>query len=263
MGIWRRRKRLLELPVLLALAMPAAADDDGKWIEIRDCRLIAHAANDGDSFHVRGGGREYLVRLYFVDAPEHSRQVPERVREQADWFGTTEEQILQQGALAATRVAEWLDRPFTIHTQLIDARGASSMQRVFAMVEVGDRYLCELLVEHGLARIHGIRRNLDDGTFRWDHVRKLEALEAKAKAAGSGLWGDGKSSPAAKVLRRITLARDVQFFTAAAMPTFRGMLKKGDIVEVLSEAPGLVAVRAPFRGKTEPGHCRRQDLVGQ
>jgi hypothetical protein len=147
---------------------------------------------------------------------------------------------------------------------MIDARGASSMQRVFAMVKVDDRYLCERLVEHGLARIHGIRRNLHDDTFRWDHVRKLEALEAKAKAAKVGLWGDGtadgKASPEARVLRRVTLTRDIQFFTAGALPTFRGMLKKGDVVEVLSEARELVAVRAPFRGKTEQGNCRRQDL---
>jgi len=249
--------------MLLLLAVGGAAvsaPEEEKWIEIPDCRLIENASNDGDSFHLRGGDREYLVRLYFVDAPEHSRQIPERVREQADWFGTTEEQVLQQGALAATQVAEWLDRPFTIYTQMIDARGASSMQRVFAMVKVGDRYLCELLVENGLARIHGIRRNLDDGTFRWDHVRKLEALEAKAKAAKVGLWGDGNSSAAMKVLRRVTLTRDVPFYTAGAMPNFRGMLKKGDVVEVLSEKDNLAEVSAPFRGKTEPGNCRLQDL---
>ncbi len=252
------KRGMAGLLLLLALAMPGTAEE--KWIEIPDCRLIAHASNDGDSFHVRGGDQEYLVRLYFVDAPEHSRQIPERVREQADWFGTTEERVLQQGALAATRVAEWMNRPFTIYTQLIDARGASSMQRVFAMVKVGDRYLCELLVENGLARIHGIRRNLHDGTFRWDHVRKLESLEAKAKAARVGLWGDGKASPEAGVLRRVTLTRDVPFYTAGAMPTFRGMLKKGDVVEVLSETRELLAVRGPFRGKTEAGNCRRQDL---
>lgn len=256
------KRQLAKVLVLLALVVPAVADED-KWIEIPDCRLIVHAANDGDSFHVRGDGREYLARLYFVDAPEYSRQIPERVREQADWFGTTEENVLRHGELAAARVTEWLDRPFTLYTQMIDARGASSMQRVFAMVKVDDRYLCELLVENGLARIHGIRRNLHDGTFRWDHVRKLESLEKKAKAAKVGLWGDGKASPVVKVLRRVTLTRDVPFYTAGALPTFRGTLKKGDIVEILSDAPLLVAVRAPFRGKTEHGNCRRQDLVGQ
>ncbi len=175
---------------LLVATVVAAAED--KWIEIPNCRLIAHEANDGDSFHVRGGGREYLVRLYFVDAPERSMQIPARVREQADWFGTTGENVLRHGELATARVAEWLGQPFTMYTQLIDARGASKKQRVFAMVKVGDRYLCELLVEHGLARIHGFRRNLHDGTFRWDHVRKLEALEKKAKAAGAGVWGKKK-----------------------------------------------------------------------
>jgi len=178
------------LLALSAVAVAAAAEE-AKWIEIADCQLIANAANDGDSFHVRGGGREYLVRLYFVDAPEHSLQIPARVREQAEWFGTTEANVLRCGGLAAERVAEWLDRPFTLYTQMIDARGASRVQRVFAMIKVDDRYLCERLVENGLARIYGIRRHLHDGTLRWDYVRKLEALEKKAKAARAGLWGGG------------------------------------------------------------------------
>jgi endonuclease YncB( thermonuclease family) len=176
--------------VMASLVAGVSADEDA-WITIPDCRLVAHAANDGDSFHVRGGGREYFVRLYFVDAPESSMQIPARVREQAEWFGTTETNVLHHGELAKTRAAAWLDRPFTLYTQMIDARGASRVQRVFAMVKVDDRYLCELLVENGLARIYGIRRNLHDGTFRWDYIRKLEALEKKAKAAKTGLWGGG------------------------------------------------------------------------
>lgn len=185
------KRQLAGLLVWLAVYAAGAAAEP-EWIEIPDCRLITHAANDGDSFHVRGGGREYLARLYFVDAPEHSRQIPARVREQAEWFGTDERNVLRHGALAATRVAEWLKQPFTMYTQMIDARGASRKQRVFAMIKVDDRYLCERLVENGLARIYGIRRNLHDGTFRWDYIRKLEALEKKAKAAGTGLWGPEK-----------------------------------------------------------------------
>jgi len=185
---WNRIGAWTGLMVLLAVG--AGAREEAAWIEIPDCRLIKNDANDGDSFHVRGGGREYLVRLYFVDAPEHSMQIPKRVREQADWFGTTEASVLRHGELAAAQVAKWLEQPFTLYTQLIDARGASRMQRVFAMVKVGDRYLCERLVENGLARIYGIRRNLHDGTFRWDFIRKLEGLEKKARAAGAGLWED-------------------------------------------------------------------------
>jgi len=197
------------LIMLLTLFVATSGSAAEKWMVIHDCRLIANAANDGDSFHVRGGGREYLARLYFVDAPESSMQVPARVREQAGWFGTTEKRVLEQGALASARVAEWLDQPFTLYTQLIDAGGASRTPRVFAMVRIGDRYLCELLVENGLARIYGIRRHLHDGTSRWDHVHKLEALEKKAKAAGAGIWGTPrlrrsveKSKPSTRGSRR-------------------------------------------------------------
>jgi len=52
--------------------------------------------------------REFIFRLYFVDAPETDSSVKDRVREQAGYFGVSEEEVLQAGAAAKKFAAEWL-----------------------------------------------------------------------------------------------------------------------------------------------------------
>src|ERR1041385_5158671 len=57
-----------------------------EWTIFEECRLIDHPSNDGDSFHVSHGNKEYLFRLYLVDAPETNGRNPERLIEQAKYF---------------------------------------------------------------------------------------------------------------------------------------------------------------------------------
>ncbi len=256
----------------LAASMALAAPP--RWRTLENCVLIAHAANDADSFHVRYKRKSYIVRLYFVDAPETSvhPRAPERVPEQAAWFETTEAQVLHYGAVAADYALTLLrSTPFTVHTRLIDARGASTEPRVFALVEVDGRYLCELLTERGYARVHGFRQDLPDGTPWLRHVKRLQRVERDAKARRAGLWsghravtaiGGGAGAfapdPAATA---VTLARDVPFYTSGSSPTFRGTLRQGDTLYLLSEPRReMVEVQAPFRGVMETGQCRRSDL---
>ena len=52
------------------LSCVAVARADEQWVTYKDCRYLPNAANDGDSFHVRAAGKEYIFRLYFVDTPE-------------------------------------------------------------------------------------------------------------------------------------------------------------------------------------------------
>lgn len=255
---------------LLFFFILPGVDASGTWTVLKDCVLVENASNDADSFHVRHGNDEYLLRLYFVDAPETNARFPDRVREQAEWFGTTEERVLHVGEAATVYVTRLLgSRPFTAYTQFIDARGASSMDRVFAMVKVDGRYLCELLVQQGFARIYGIRRDLPDGTPRRRHERRLADLEKEARWRKAGLWGDRESALVAgagagrgrvAAVRTVTLTRDTAFYTTGMLPTFRGYLRKGDVVELLSASGDLVQVRAPFRGHMEAGQCRRGDL---
>src|SRR5439155_1807394 len=70
-----------------AVVTLAARDGSKQWIVLNNCRLIANAANDGDSFHVSAGEKEYIFRLYLVDAPETDEMTPGRLVEQANYFG--------------------------------------------------------------------------------------------------------------------------------------------------------------------------------
>ncbi|MFN2509469.1 MAG: hypothetical protein ABR589_11940, partial [Chthoniobacterales bacterium] len=65
------------------------------WVVMKDCRLESDESNDADSFHIKAGGKKYIFRLYFVDAPETDAGFPERVEEQAKYFGITSAQALQ------------------------------------------------------------------------------------------------------------------------------------------------------------------------
>ena len=261
--------------LLLSGGAGAADEDSPAWTELKRCVLLENPANDADSFHVRHGKKEYFLRLYFVDAPETNKRFPDRVREQAEWFGTTDAMIIHFGEASAAYVHQLLGKPFTVYTQFIDARGASSEQRLFAMVKVGDRYLCELLVEQGFARIYGIRRDLPDGTPHRRHERRLAELEKQAQWKKTGIWsglksalvpgaapagGKKASGKSAEPARTVTLSRDTAFYTATAMPTFRGNLRKGDAVQVISVQGDMAVVQAPFRGNLETGRCHRKDL---
>jgi hypothetical protein len=103
--MWRRfplcKLALIFAGVLWIAAVDAAARGESKgWIVLKDCRLIANPANDGDSFHVSVGDKEYLFRLYFVDAPETDAMNPGRLVEQAKYFTITVPQTIEVGQAA-------------------------------------------------------------------------------------------------------------------------------------------------------------------
>jgi hypothetical protein len=59
------KSALVAVAILWTAAGDLGARDGSKeWIVLNNCRLIANPANDGDSFHVSAGEREYIFRLY-------------------------------------------------------------------------------------------------------------------------------------------------------------------------------------------------------
>jgi hypothetical protein len=84
--------RALLIWVALWLAI-AATGASGDWVTLENCRLVPNPANDGDSFHVSADAKEYLFRLYFVDAPETDAANPARLIEQAKHFGISVPQL--------------------------------------------------------------------------------------------------------------------------------------------------------------------------
>ena len=50
------------IPLLCLLATSLARGAEDKWVTYENCQLLPNASNDGDSFHVRASGREYIRR---------------------------------------------------------------------------------------------------------------------------------------------------------------------------------------------------------
>lgn len=160
------------------------------WRTLEGTAYVENPANDGDSFHAKRNTRDYVLRLYFVDAPETDDRFPERLKEQADYFGVTVEQVVAGGVEAARRVEERIkDKKLEVHTRYEDARGAGRKKRYYAMVRVEERWISEWLVEQGLARVHGVGRDLPDGSSAQKQWNRLRKLEKEAKEAKRGLWG--------------------------------------------------------------------------
>ena len=149
------------------------------WITLDNCQLVPNKANDGDSFHVRANDTEYLVRLYFVDAPETASVGPERLIEQAEYFGVSVPQVIEIGLDAKKFVDAKLSEPFTVITRLAEGLGRSKIERVYGLVRTRDGDLGEQLVANGLARIHGVH----PGTAR---RLKWTGRNSEARAVGAG-----------------------------------------------------------------------------
>lgn len=166
----------------------------------QNCTLAEYRNNDGDSFKVRlADGRVEEFRLYFVDTPESAFKRyaggdsnHERIRKQAaDLGGITPEQAVETGKRAKAFTLGLLEgRPFTLFT-CWDSPYQDQRYHAFVEVEEGGRprWLHELLVERGFARILTKPADLPDGTPAERHKQHLRAMESQAKKAQAGAWG--------------------------------------------------------------------------
>jgi endonuclease YncB( thermonuclease family) len=181
--------------VVCLSASESVAAPSKPWVMLTNCQYLANAENDGDSFRVRGGTNEFIVRLYFVDAPETNLRYPERTREQSEYFGVTLDESMKGGREARDFVRETLREPFTVWTRWASGAGRSKERRYYGFVLVGTNSLDELLISKGLARLKGIRSKLPSGEKASAHLDRLGALEAEAKRQKAGLWkAKGKGS---------------------------------------------------------------------
>lgn len=200
------------MAVLCLLALGSArlhARD--QWIVLTDCRLDEDASNDADSFHVKAAGQEYIFRLYFADAAETDASFPERIAEQAKYFGATPQQTVQLGKVAQKFVREKLARPFTVRTSKQDAMGRSKKPRYYAFVETSEGDLAELLVANGLARVHGRAASAEGLGTAQHQWRKLQRLEREAKAQKIGGWGAMAGRMTARLPTKPANAADSSF----------------------------------------------------
>ncbi len=63
-------RALIPLLLLVTFVGSGSADDRKEWVKLTDCHYVDALDNDGDSFRIRGGDKEFTARLYYVDAPE-------------------------------------------------------------------------------------------------------------------------------------------------------------------------------------------------
>lgn len=134
-----------------------------------------------------------------MDTPEDGKdnRYPERVTDQAKYFGVSVERAVQIGNEAEEFTARTLSaKPFTVYTLWQDAHGSSKKQRFYGFVVTDKGSLSSLLVRNGPARIYGKRITLPDGTDSRAYLKKLEGLKEKAVKLKVGGWGS--FSPASK-----------------------------------------------------------------
>ncbi len=159
------------------------------WVVLENCRLILNQANDGDSFHVSAGAREYIFRLYLVDAPETDEMVPRRLVDQAKYFGITVPQAIEVGLAAKQFTRQKLSEPFTVFTRMSDAMGQSRIERFYAFVQTKEGDLGEQLVRNGLARVYGYKAAPPGLKSSRAELQKLQLLEVQARQEKIGGWG--------------------------------------------------------------------------
>jgi len=185
-----RTALLVGAAVLWAAIIDLAARDGSKdWIVLQNCQLIVNPANDGDSFHASVGKKEYLFRLYLVDAPETDAMTPARLVEQAKYFAITVPQAIEVGQAAKEFTREKLSEPFTVFTRMSDAMGRSKLERFYAFVQTKDGDLGEQLIRNGLARNYGYKAvppGLQNSRLE---VEKLQQFEDEARQEKIGGWG--------------------------------------------------------------------------
>ncbi|NRB74649.1 MAG: thermonuclease family protein [Verrucomicrobiales bacterium] len=163
--------------------------------KLTGARLIENEGNDGDSFFVRVGEREYQFRLYYVDTPEKYisdrwESQRKRVADQGkDLGGLSDDQVVVVGKAAKEHTLDLLrGKSFTVYTKWEEVYDSD---RYYAFVKLpgGEFYLSEHLIASGLARIHTKGEETPDGRSYYDYKAHLEGIEKKARAAEMGAWG--------------------------------------------------------------------------
>ncbi len=155
--------------------------------------LVESRANEADTLRIRIGNDEHIFVLYFVDALEASMNHPQRVADQARYFGRTNEKVITStGAEAAAYVAELLKtHPFEVLTRW---ERVPNTLRYYALIrylrEDGRHvYLMDLLLRKGYARLDGVDTLLPaDNRDLPTYLAELMELSRKAREEKQGVW---------------------------------------------------------------------------
>ncbi len=184
--------------VLLILAATSIAQ--AGWDTLDNCRPISSDWNDGDSFHVRHAGKEYIFRLCYVDTPESKGRKGQtrRTSDQARYWKILKRDMYPLAKEASAYTATVMAGSFTVKTEWEDAKGSSQLPRYFGVIITPQGDLAELLVAHGYARIYGFSPDYPGGIKAAKYGAKLEGLEANAREKKLGAWAFSKKSKSSR-----------------------------------------------------------------
>jgi hypothetical protein len=165
-----------------------------KFLAYSNAVFVDSRANEADTVRLRVENEEHVFVLYFVDALEATGTHPQRVSEQARWFGNVSQQtVTDTGMEAAGYVADLLKtKPFALLTRW---ERVPNSTRYYAMIvvetEPGNRvYLADLLLAKGYGRIHGVTTAMPQGAKPMeDYLLEAKALAKKAMDRRLGVWG--------------------------------------------------------------------------
>ncbi len=163
--------------------------DSDTWEVLEECHLVEAPVNDGDSFKVGHGDKEFIIRLYYVDCPESYDTYKDRLRDQARYFSITESEVITAGKTAKAYTRRFLKNGFTVITQWEDARGGEKA-RYFGIVRKEKQLLSTELVRNGLARIYGMptKGRWPDGFTTYAYLKQLKQHERIAQRKKTGIW---------------------------------------------------------------------------
>jgi endonuclease YncB( thermonuclease family) len=191
------------VPVGVAQMPPRKSENVGRAVlpefeMFPKAKFIESRTNEADTlrFKVSDTEDEYVFVLYFVDALDASATHPQRVQEQARYFGVSSQRVIEEGQRAAVYVTKLLkERPYTVMTRWEEVPGLS---RYYALVLVEISagkwvYLADLLVQQGFARVAGVTTNLpSDARSMNDYAMELQALRRRAEQQKAGIWAASK-----------------------------------------------------------------------
>ena len=225
MRLSRLPAALVQFPLILLFALHswqlcAQQKRDGQWEVLERCQIVTNALMDGDSFHVRHKDREYLFRLYFVDAPETTSSLTNRIQDQSAYFGISIADVPRAGALAEHFTREKLTgRQFTVITRWQNAFGRSSLARFYAVVLVDGKNLAEELVAQGLTRINSRGVDWPGGPRSVTFINQLKNLEITARQNKRGVWDDSNFPRLASGVRTDSKGTNAIATSDSAVPT--------------------------------------------
>jgi len=172
---WMKYQELLAQVDSSVVEVSAEAQKWGDFDLLSNCQLVSHGHNDGDSFHVATSKGEFEFRLYYVDAPESAAKT---YRNGENNFKRLAQQGRVMGGLSQKQTTAIGKEAKHFVNDLLGHRSNGQ-----------ERYLHEILIEKGMARIHTKPAKLPDGTSVSSQLRQLRKLEKMAKQQHQGAWG--------------------------------------------------------------------------